>query len=89
MFGGDVVARRARGLGYSSCGCHLWKKHGFPKPRGEGGVPFNIPADRQSWVSFDAVTSSVRLIDRGSVTVFQIVGSALLWSISVLGRIFL
>jgi hypothetical protein len=65
VFGGKVVARRARGLGYSSCGCHLWKKHGFPKPRGEGGVPFNVPTDRQSWVSFDAVTSSVRLIDRG------------------------
>ena len=65
MFGGDVVVRRARGLGYSSCGCHLWKKHGFPKPRGEGGVPFNIPADRQSWVSFDAATSLVWLTDRG------------------------
>ena len=43
----------------------------LPKPRGKGGVPFNIPADSQSWVSFDAVTSSVWLIDGGSVTIIK------------------
>ena len=45
------------------CGCIVYCYQA--KPRGEGGVPFNVPTDRQSWVSFDAVTSSVRLIDRG------------------------